>query len=121
MAHPRLRQFPKCVTWRARILAACCISEPGSCICTIFLRTTYRASGLKENTRYCINVDFAPCQQSPQDWKGDWRHFARSTHPGGVNLMMADTSTRFVADSINEDLWKALATPKGDETIGEDF
>lgn len=79
------------------------------------------SSGLKEITRYCISVDFAVCDKSAQDWKGAWRHFARSTHPGGVNLMMADTSTRFVADSINGDLWKALATPKGNEAIGEDF
>ena len=77
-------------------------------------------SGLWENTRWCINVDFAQCQ-GLADYKGAWRHFAHSNHPGGVNLMLADTSTRFVADSINEDIWKALATPKGDETIGEDF
>jgi hypothetical protein len=79
------------------------------------------AIGLREKTRYCINVDYAQCQQSPQDWKGDWRHYARSNHSGGVNLMMVDTSTRFISDSINEDVWKALATARGDETINEDF
>ena len=88
--------------------------------CTIF-RQTIPALTVKEKTRYCLNVDFAPCVNIVADWKGDWRHFARSNHSGGVNLMMADTSTRFVADSINIDLWKALATPKGDETISEDF
>jgi Protein of unknown function (DUF1559) len=79
------------------------------------------SSDVKERTRYCVNVEYAACQLSPQEWKGDWKHFARSAHPGGVNIMMADTSTKFVSNSINEDLWKALATPKGDETINEDF
>lgn len=76
---------------------------------------------LREHTRYCITKDFAPCQQSPEDWKGKWRHFARSTHPGGVNMMMVDTSTRFVSDSIDIDAWKSAATPKGGETINAEF
>jgi prepilin-type N-terminal cleavage/methylation domain-containing protein len=79
------------------------------------------ASGVKERTRYCLDVDVAPCVQSSSDWKGEWRHFARSAHSGGVNIMMVDTSTRFVADSVNEDLWKAAATPKGSEVISEDL
>jgi len=77
--------------------------------------------GVKERTRYCLDVDIAPCVQSSSVWKGEWRHFARSNHPGGVNLMMADTSTRFISNSINEDVWKALATPKGEETISDDI
>ncbi|MEX0612317.1 MAG: DUF1559 domain-containing protein [Pirellulales bacterium] len=76
---------------------------------------------LKDKTRWCQDIDFAPCLATPQEWRGDWRHFARSAHPNGVNLLMVDTSARFISDSINEDLWKALATPKGEEVIGADF
>jgi type II secretory pathway pseudopilin PulG len=75
---------------------------------------------VKERTRYCIPVDYAPCQQSPSDWKGDWRHFARSAHSGGVNLMMVDTSARFVADDISEIAWQAISTPRGGE-VGNDI
>ena len=76
---------------------------------------------LRERTRYCQSVDYAPCLNSPQEWRGDWRHFARSAHPGGVNVMMVDTSGRFVSESINEDAWRALATPKGGESFSEDI
>ncbi len=76
---------------------------------------------IKERTRYCLDVEFAPCIQSSSDWKGEWRHFARSSHSGGINSMMVDTSTRFIAETINEDLWKALATPKGDEVLSEEI
>jgi hypothetical protein len=76
---------------------------------------------LRERTRYCQSVDYAPCINSPQEWRGDWRHFARSAHPGGVNLMMVDTSARFISDDINEDTWRALSTPKGEEVVSDDF
>ena len=35
---------------------------------------------------------------------------ARSNHPGGVNLTMADGSVRFVSDSIRLETWRALGT-----------
>ena len=76
---------------------------------------------LKDRTRYCQPNDIAPCQNSPQEWRGDWRHWARSAHPGGVNLILVDTSARFISDDINEDAWRALSTPKGEEVINEDI
>jgi hypothetical protein len=74
---------------------------------------------VKERTRWCVPVDYAPCQTSPNDWKGDWRHFARSAHPGGVNLMMVDTSVRFISEDISDVAWQAIATPKGSEIVDE--
>jgi type II secretory pathway pseudopilin PulG len=73
-----------------------------------------------ERTRWCVKADYAPCI-GVGGYQGGWRHWARSAHPSGVNLMMVDTSARFIADDINEDLWKALATPKGDEVVSNDF
>ena len=35
---------------------------------------------------------------------------ARSYHPGGVNVCMADGSVRFVKDSVNMAPWRALGT-----------
>ena len=47
-------------------------------------------------------------------------HFgARSRHPGGVNVCMADGAVRFVNDTIELSIWRALATVKGEETFGD--
>jgi prepilin-type N-terminal cleavage/methylation domain-containing protein/prepilin-type processing-associated H-X9-DG protein len=42
---------------------------------------------------------------------------ARSYHPGGVNVAFADGSVRFIKDTINKDVWKALGTRCGGEPI----
>ena len=47
-----------------------------------------------------------------------WRA-ARSFHPGGVNIALGDGSTRFVADSIDLNIWKGLSTLRGSELISE--
>lgn len=44
-----------------------------------------------------------------------WRT-ARSRHAGGVNLMLADSSMRSVADSIDPTVWQALSTIAGGES-----
>ena len=47
---------------------------------------------------------------------------ARSNHPGGVNVSMADGSVRFVKNSISRQVWQAIGTKAGGETISdEDF
>jgi prepilin-type processing-associated H-X9-DG protein len=45
-----------------------------------------------------------------------WRA-ARSRHPGGVNVAMADGSLRFVADDVEPAVWKAAATRAGGEAV----
>jgi prepilin-type processing-associated H-X9-DG protein len=42
---------------------------------------------------------------------------ARSKHPGGVNVLMADGSARFLKDAINQLTWWALGTKAGGEVI----
>ncbi len=44
---------------------------------------------------------------------------ATSPHPGGVNLLLADGSVRYVKSSIALSTWQALATIRGGEIIGE--
>ena len=51
-----------------------------------------------------------PVRYTPYGWRA-----ARSNHPGGVNVMMADGSLRFVGDAVDADVWKALATIAGGE------
>jgi prepilin-type N-terminal cleavage/methylation domain-containing protein/prepilin-type processing-associated H-X9-DG protein len=45
---------------------------------------------------------------------------ARSFHAGGVNILLADGSVRFVRDSIQLAAWRALATRDGGEVIGNE-
>ncbi len=47
---------------------------------------------------------------TPYGWRA-----ARSNHPGGVNLLLADGSLQFVADAINPDVWRAFSTIAGNE------
>jgi prepilin-type processing-associated H-X9-DG protein len=42
---------------------------------------------------------------------------ARSSHPGGVNVLMGDGSTRFVEDGIQRKVWRALGTRNGGEIV----
>ena len=42
---------------------------------------------------------------------------ARSWHPGGVNVLMGDGSTRFVQDSIDLAVWRGLGTRNGGELV----
>ncbi len=43
-----------------------------------------------------------------------------SFHPGGVQLLLADGSVRFVKDSVNLAAWRALGTIAGGEVISAD-
>jgi prepilin-type N-terminal cleavage/methylation domain-containing protein/prepilin-type processing-associated H-X9-DG protein len=44
---------------------------------------------------------------------------ARSYHSGGVNLLLADGSVRFVNDNIALTTWRALATRASGEVVGD--
>ncbi|HJZ54844.1 MAG TPA: DUF1559 domain-containing protein [Gemmataceae bacterium] len=45
---------------------------------------------------------------------------ASSYHTGGVNLVMADGSVRFVRDSINFTSWQAMGSKAGGEVVSND-
>jgi prepilin-type N-terminal cleavage/methylation domain-containing protein len=63
-------------------------------------------------TAYCKNNPQAPCIGAYSGY-GDrkMRLTARSKHPGGVSLGLADGSTHFVSESIDLEIWHALCTP----------
>lgn len=44
---------------------------------------------------------------------------ARSTHTGGVNLLLCDGSVRFVRNSVNAATWRGLGTRLGGEVLGD--
>ena len=45
---------------------------------------------------------------------------ASSSHPGGVNVLFADGSVRFIKNSINQFTWFALGTRANGEVISAD-
>jgi prepilin-type N-terminal cleavage/methylation domain-containing protein/prepilin-type processing-associated H-X9-DG protein len=45
---------------------------------------------------------------------------SRSRHSGGVNSLFGDGSVRWVKDSVNINVWRALTTMGGNETISSD-
>lgn len=60
------------------------------------------------------NVARPDCiRHSNPGWKA-----ARSRHSGGVNVLLGDGSVRFVSNSVNPDVWKALSTRAGGEVVG---
>ena len=46
---------------------------------------------------------------------------SRSRHPGGVQAVNCDSSTRFVSETIDLQLWQALSTIRGGEIVDQDF
>jgi prepilin-type processing-associated H-X9-DG protein len=42
---------------------------------------------------------------------------ARSHHPGGVHVMMADGSVRFVLESVSQAVWRGFGTRNGGELV----
>jgi prepilin-type N-terminal cleavage/methylation domain-containing protein len=65
------------------------------------------------STPDCMGVQLGggvQLQFTPYGWRT-----ARSAHPGGVNLIYADGSLQFVADSIDSDVWRAMSTISGND------
>ena len=76
-----------------------------------------RIEELKDRTRWCIDVPEAPCKQSNASWQGWHRNTARSAHPGGVNTLLLDGSSRFVSDDVDLLVWRAASTFNGEELL----
>lgn len=45
---------------------------------------------------------------------------ARSRHPGGVGVGMADGSVQFIVDTVSSNVWTALASMNGGEMVPDD-
>ncbi|HWE34955.1 MAG TPA: DUF1559 domain-containing protein [Isosphaeraceae bacterium] len=58
------------------------------------------------------------CNFGTDDYTGLAVVTASSRHPGGVHLATADGSVRFVKESVDPALWRALGTASGREVIG---
>jgi prepilin-type N-terminal cleavage/methylation domain-containing protein/prepilin-type processing-associated H-X9-DG protein len=69
---------------------------------------------------YCVSTKrLAPCSATAPSWC--WQDYAaRSYHPGGVNILMADGSTRFAKNSISLVTWQAIASINAGEVVSSD-
>ena len=80
--------------------------------------------------RWCDDLDALPGAVAPCEGIGGDKgtvglamvlHTSRSMHPGGVNSGLCDGSVRFISEEISFDVWHALGSPNGGETIPSDF
>jgi prepilin-type N-terminal cleavage/methylation domain-containing protein/prepilin-type processing-associated H-X9-DG protein len=53
-------------------------------------------------------------------WAGEGAFTASSRHPGGVNVLFADGSTRFVKSTVAPQTWWAVGTRAGGEVVSAD-
>jgi prepilin-type N-terminal cleavage/methylation domain-containing protein/prepilin-type processing-associated H-X9-DG protein len=60
----------------------------------------------------------APCEPAAPFYSVQ-RFYARSRHPGGVNVALADGSVRFIRNSIDLATWQALGSIDGGEVLGD--
>ncbi len=70
-------------------------------------------------TRYhhYLTPQMQSCTTGIADTDGQLAETATSRHPGGVNLLTADGSVRFVKQTIAPATWKAMATIAGGEVV----
>src|SRR5439155_1810961 len=66
----------------------------------------------------CVTNDLNP---GPGQFTAVAFRAARSTHQGGVNLLVADGSVRFVANNISLATWRAVSPCPGGETPASAF
>ncbi|MBR4752347.1 MAG: DUF1559 domain-containing protein [Thermoguttaceae bacterium] len=84
---------------------------------------------LGPNSTY--EVDYGRAYWDPEDFtpplyghgSGNWGSAtfgARSSHAGGVNASMCDGSVRFVPNVVDLEVWRAMSSAKGQETVSMD-
>ncbi len=66
-----------------------------------------------------FNTYIEPNSESPDVHRNGYGWFAaRSFHSGGVNIGLADGSSRFLSDDIDPVTWRALGSKNGGELLG---
>jgi prepilin-type processing-associated H-X9-DG protein len=69
------------------------------------------------NTRTCAGMDSSMMMPGSSMANMAVQLPPSSDHPGGVNLSFGDGSVRFVKDTINLAVWRALSTRNGGEIV----
>jgi prepilin-type N-terminal cleavage/methylation domain-containing protein/prepilin-type processing-associated H-X9-DG protein len=80
-------------------------------MCFTLFNTVAVPNSIEDSWTYCSSIGTASFTNYSE---------ADSFHPGGVNVLMADGSVRFIKNSINIRSWWALGTKAGGEIVGAD-
>lgn len=67
---------------------------------------------------HTLSLNDHTCLNGSAYQQGAWT--AGSRHPGGANVLFADSSAHFVRQSVDLSVWRALGSRNGGETISED-
>src|SRR5262245_35938002 len=85
--------------------------------CTMFMTLNTPNTAANDVSPYCNGTTYPanpPCTNSGSQFS---HKAARSRHSGGVNVLLADRSVRFVRNSITLATWQALGTMNGGEVL----
>jgi prepilin-type N-terminal cleavage/methylation domain-containing protein/prepilin-type processing-associated H-X9-DG protein len=80
-------------------------------MCSTLFNTVVTPNGQSDEWTYCGTYGSGACANIVN---------SDSYHPGGVNVLMADGSVRFIKDAINPLTWWGLGTISGSEVISSD-
>ncbi len=87
--------------------------------CSMFMAYTTPNSKIPDQMAYCAPptkiAGNPPCNTNQPRFNA-----SRSRHPGGVNTLFSDGSARFIKDSIDQNIWRALSSPNGGEVVSSD-
>lgn len=73
----------------------------------------------RDSTPFCDNNLRGELHCNDRSGEGTGSTVARSRHPGGVHVSLADGSARFVSENIDLLVWRSLLTIKGGDLVGE--
>ncbi len=80
-----------------------------------FMTFTTPNSSVPDNVNWADVISSDPLM--PVSTNSPEFNTARSRHSGGVNVVMADASVHFIANTISLNTWQALGTINGGETV----
>jgi prepilin-type N-terminal cleavage/methylation domain-containing protein/prepilin-type processing-associated H-X9-DG protein len=79
---------------------------------------------LEESSSYCAAIYPAMAPLNPPcalyTSTAGTVYGARSRHPGGVNTLFCDGSVKFMKNTVNLSVWRALSTTQGGEIVSAD-
>jgi prepilin-type processing-associated H-X9-DG protein len=87
--------------------------------CTQFMTKQTPNSSAPDVTPYCNPAAYPYNPPATTSGSGNAYKAARSRHPGGVQVALADGSGRFVSNNIAALTWRALGTMNGGEVVGD--
>ena len=78
-----------------------------------------RAAGVDTGYNHWLTPNRPSCRTAISGGRGATRgsYTASSNHGGGVNVLMSDGAVKFITDTVDKDIWHAIATTGEQEQI----